>query len=468
MTTFVMFASLVYTQIESHDEVRNALPIALHPENPHYFLFRGEPTVLITSGEHYGAVMNLDFDYVKYLDTLHADGLNLTRTFTGAYVEPLGSFKITRNTLAPASNRFICPWARSDTPGYANGGNKFDLSKWDEAYFARLRDFVTRASEHGTIVEVNLFCPFYGEAQWNVSPMNPINNVNKLGQVSASGAYTLTGHGGLLAVQEAMVQKVIAELKDFDNVYYEIMNEPYARDTPIDWEHHIADVIVEAEKTFPAKHLISQNIANHKAEIKNPHPAISIFNFHYAAPPDAVTMNYGLDKVIGDNETGFRGTDDAPYRVEAWEFIMAGGGLYNNLDYSFAVGCEDGTFAYPESQPGGGTAALRQQLRILKEFIHSFDFVKMRPDPNLIRGGLPENTRAWALVEPGRQYTLYLYGGKQADFVLALPAGDYHLGWLSPITGNIATQLRISHAGGDLTISSPDYNGEIALRMVRQ
>ena len=29
-------------------------PLALHPENPHYFLFRGKPTVLVTSGEHYG------------------------------------------------------------------------------------------------------------------------------------------------------------------------------------------------------------------------------------------------------------------------------------------------------------------------------------------------------------------------------------------------------------------------------
>jgi hypothetical protein len=31
-------------------------PLALHPDNPRYFLFRGEPTVLVTSGEHYGAV----------------------------------------------------------------------------------------------------------------------------------------------------------------------------------------------------------------------------------------------------------------------------------------------------------------------------------------------------------------------------------------------------------------------------
>src|SRR6266567_8772501 len=84
-------------------------PLSLHPDNPHYFLFRGKPTVLITSGEHYGAVLNLDFDYRKYLDALAKDGLNLTRTFSGAYVEPFGAFNIASNTLAPRPERFICP-----------------------------------------------------------------------------------------------------------------------------------------------------------------------------------------------------------------------------------------------------------------------------------------------------------------------------------------------------------------------
>ena len=123
-----------------------AAPIALHPDNPHYFLWRGQPTILITSAEHYGAVMNLDFDYRKYLDTLAADGLNYTRIFSGAYVEPQGAFNIARNTLAPGPGRFIAPWARSNQPGYANGGNKFDLTRWDAAYFTRLKDFVAYAA----------------------------------------------------------------------------------------------------------------------------------------------------------------------------------------------------------------------------------------------------------------------------------------------------------------------------------
>ncbi len=109
-----------------------AAPLALHPENPHYFLFREKPALLITSAEHYGVVLNADFDYVKYLDTLAADGLNLTRTFSGAYAEPQGAFAIAENTLAPKAGRLLCPWARSGEPGYANGGNMFDHAKWGE------------------------------------------------------------------------------------------------------------------------------------------------------------------------------------------------------------------------------------------------------------------------------------------------------------------------------------------------
>ncbi len=43
---------------------RPSAPIALHPDNPHYFIWRGEPTILITSGEHYGALLNLDLQSV--------------------------------------------------------------------------------------------------------------------------------------------------------------------------------------------------------------------------------------------------------------------------------------------------------------------------------------------------------------------------------------------------------------------
>src|SRR5260370_12803184 len=86
-------------------------PLALHPDNPHYFLFRGKPAVLVTSGEHYGAVLNRDFDYLPYLDELQARGFNLTRTFSGVYREVPGSFGIVDNTLAAQPERWRCPCA---------------------------------------------------------------------------------------------------------------------------------------------------------------------------------------------------------------------------------------------------------------------------------------------------------------------------------------------------------------------
>src|SRR5204862_1900463 len=176
--------------------------------------------------------------------------------------------------------------------------------KWDQAYFKRLKDFVKQAGKRGVIVELNLFCPFYEEGMWRLSPMNASNNVNGIGAVERKEVYTLDKNGGLLAVQETMVRKLVAELKDFDNLYYEICNEPYFGGVTLEWQRHIADVITKAELSLGVRHLISQNIANDKALVQNPHPQVSIFNFHYATPPETVAMNYSLNAVIGDNETG--------------------------------------------------------------------------------------------------------------------------------------------------------------------
>ncbi len=137
-------------------------PVGLLTQNPHYFRYQNKPLVLIGSGEHYGAVLNLDFAYKPYLNTLRADGLNTTRLFMGAYVEKLGDFGIQKNTLAPQAGRLVLPWTRSTEPGYALGGNKFDLSRWDDAYFARLRDFMAEARRQGIIVEITLFSSYYG------------------------------------------------------------------------------------------------------------------------------------------------------------------------------------------------------------------------------------------------------------------------------------------------------------------
>lgn len=440
-------------------------PLSLHHVNSHYFEYGGRPEVLITSAEHYGAVINLDFDYATYLETLAHDRLNLTRVFTGAYVEPSDAFNIQKNTLAPVAGKFICPWSRSTEPGYANGGNKFDLNQWDDAYFSRLHNFMKEANERNIIVELTLFCPFYGDSQWQLSPMNPINNIQGGAPIDRTHVYTLDKSGALLSVQENLVRKIVHELKDYPNLIYEICNEPYFGGVTLEWQHHIATLIHNEEKDLEYQHLISQNIANGSQEITNPHPQVSVFNFHYASPPIAVARNYFLNKVIGDNETGFDGNADSTYRREGWAFILAGGALYNNLDYSFTAEHENGTFQYPSTQPGGGSPALRKQLSFLKNFIHKFDFINMKPDSTVL-----SNRRSVAaaevLADHGQEYAIYVFGKGPLDLELVLPNGTYSVEFLDPLTGQSEDGQKV-HSQGSVTITTPAYAEDVAVRIQR-
>jgi len=436
-------------------------PICLHPANPHYLLFRGKPTVLITSGEHYGAVLNGDFDYRRYLDELQGHGLNLTRTFSGTYREVPGSFKIVRNTLSPDPARYVCPWPRTNTPGAADG-NRFDLKSWNPAYFRRLKDFVSEAGKRGIVVELTLFCTIYNDDLWNVNPMNARNNINGIGQVSRKEVYTLKDPA-LTAVQEALVRKVAAELAPFDNVYYEICNEPYFGNVTRQWNDRMIAVLVEAESALPARHLIAQNIANHSAKIVDPNPNVSIFNFHYASPPDTVALNFGLQKALADDETGFKGKGDFWYRREGWEFILAGGAIYSNLDYSFTVSHPDGSFTVTTS-PGGGGRELRKQLAVLKRFIEGFDFIRMKPANYLLRGDRP---RVRVLAQEGQAYAIYLTGDTQAKLQIELPAGPYQAEWVNTKTGAVDRSESFRHEGGTRVLSSPKYEEDIALRIRR-
>lgn len=486
MKTYLTFLLLLWA-LSSQAQKR---PISLHPQNGHYFLFRGQPTVLITSAEHYGAVVNLDFDYIPYLNELQAKNLNYTRIFVGSYIELPGAFKIMNNTLAPLPERLIVPWARSSTPGYFHGGDKFNLNKWDKNYFSRLKDFVKEAGDRGIVVEVTLFSSIYSDGGWNVSPLNPQNNTSGLPPIDRKRAQTLDNHG-LLPYQEKMVRKIVRELRNYDNLFFEIQNEPWTdhpvsdglvvqRDTAapkwhnkadiptaevMAWQERIASTIVKAEaRRRPHKrHLIAQNIANFRHRIQNPNPAVSIFNFHYALP-EAVTLNDGLNKVIGFDESGFAGPWDVTYRQHAWRFMLAGGGLFNHLDYSFSPDHEDGTDT--PSAPGGGSAALREQISILKDFITSFNFIALHPDQSVIKE--IKDGEALALVaKDKKEYALYVEGGPRTEVQLEMEPGTFRAEWINTLTGKTDKAETFRHTGGARLLISPVYAVDTGLRIRR-
>ena len=194
--------------------LRAAEPIRLHPLNPHYFQYKGRTVTLVTSAEHYGAVLNGAFDYKRYLAALAADGMNYTRIFGGSYTEiPAKSFGILRNTLAPEAGKSISPWRKGSD-------GRFDLAQWNPAYFARLHDFLNEAERRGIIVEITLFSSHYQPQHWSISPLHPDRNVNSTTPLADYKLLHTVDNGNILGWQERYVRKLVQETKHFSNVFY--------------------------------------------------------------------------------------------------------------------------------------------------------------------------------------------------------------------------------------------------------
>jgi len=469
----------------------NAEPIRPHPANPHYYLFDGKPTILITSAEHYGAVINKAFDYVPYLGALQKHGLNYTRFYAGAMFETIDKF-ITGNPLGPKPRDLTVPWARSSQPGYLVGGNKFDLDQWDPAYFKRLKDFLNQAAERGIVVEICFFNSQYSDT-WPISPLYFENNIQGVGKGGWRDAQTLK-LPDLVRREEEYVRKITQEVNSFDNIILEICDEPASIGTGVTlagpWVGDLLQVVRTTERDLPKKHMVAQ-------EVEGPFggpmdfsadPRLSIITAQYlwGREPDdrggemggmrALDFKYGLNKPIELNETdwypwGYRGDKIAASRVEAWEFLVGGGSGFNHLNGLFTP--EDPAGKAPENEQLLGT------LHALKEFLYSFNFLKMRQDKTLVAGGLPSAHTYWrAISEPGKQYALYLHHSRERrgsyvvepgeyheDLALNLAPGNYKADWVDPASGALIRSETFAHQGATHTLSTPPYAVDIALRI---
>ncbi|HVN78672.1 MAG TPA: hypothetical protein VMW38_06720, partial [Terriglobia bacterium] len=357
-----------------------AEPISLHPSNPHYLLFHGQPTVLITSAEHYGAVVNKDFNYVAYFDTLKSYGLNYTRIYPGFLFEPMGKFG-KGNSLGPKPWSIIVPWARSNVPGYNLCGNKFDLDRWDVDYFARLKDFVAKAAERDIVVEICFFNSQYSDT-WPISPLSYENNIQGVGKCEWQDAQTLR-FPDLVRAEDNYVRKITQEVNSFDNVILEICDEAPDIGTGMEaaapWVAHLLEVVRDTEKSLPQKHLTAQQVEGDVGGIFDfsTNPIVTLIVTQYVWPEGlhiggmkGLDFLYGRNKPIELNETAYypfwyKGDKVAASRVEAWEFMVGGGAGFNHLNGVFTV-----------ENPGGKTSDNAQvlgALKNLKEFLHSFD-----------------------------------------------------------------------------------------------
>jgi len=191
-------------------------------------------------------------------------------------------------------------------------------------------------------------------------------------------------------------------------------------------------------------------------------------------------LEYGHNKPIEFNETDwyplwYKGDAIADCRVEAWEFVVGGGGSFNHLNGR-----------YTAVDPAGktpDTAQIVSALRSLRNFTYGFDFIKMSPEHNFVVSGIPTGAYCRGISETGKQYALYHHHSKPrigdtSSYIVApgsyvehleleLPGGTYKADWVDPASGTVVGSETFTHHGGNRMFTTPTHAVDIALRIKR-
>ncbi len=478
-------------------------PVKIHTSNPHYFEWKGRPLVLITSDHHYGAVIDGDFDYEKFLDYLAQNGLNLTRIYPGGMFEPADKY-LPGNPLGPRPGKQLLPWAKSAEPG-ANAdlalpgqtSYKYDLDKWNQDYFDRLIDFVRKAGARKIIVEVAFFNGMYNDC-WPLMAMYHQNNVQEIGNYESDdcGKFTTDdpSNQDVIKYQKAYIAKITRELNGFDNLIYDICDEPSLQGLPgggvrflpdsavAPWIEKMKDAFLDAERKLPKKHLLGQTVQNLSPDLSQ-EGWCQWLPAEYVKPAEkALQLDYKCNKPIVDVESNYYGMsltknayDTDAVRIEGWWFMLGGGAGCINLNGEFHRGQETGS--------ENTKMVIVPQKKILKDFMNSLDLKHLTRFTGI--SVTPVNRFCNALSVPGRQYAIYLFRGDfegewGAHFVASngryrdtiaisnVPAGTYLREWIDPANGAVLSSEKITTGGGRLLLVTPEYMVDIAMRMGRK
>ena len=480
-------------------------PIRIHPENPKLFEFRGKPLVLLTATEHYGSVMNRPFDFEKYLADAAEKKMTLSRLFVlfREFQDAINPY----STCKPESPDYISPFPRTG-PGLANDTQpKYDLDKWNLEFFERLHRFLRLASSYGIIVEVTMLSDVYCDSVWAHNPLNSGNNINEQYEVDWT-EFTSLRHPKLFERQAAHVRKIVEETNQYDNIYYEICNEPAGGDpgrpeTPQpdevdEWQIAIARIIRETEANMPNKHLIAgqeaflwepfeqpstKSFRNFPVDIVNMHPLPNtsyegrgyelgefgrkqlklreVRDFCLATYNEPKPLNYDEDNSSSTSKDFDAWTNN---RKRAWTTLLSGA-HFDVIDFSIINYCETGT---PASQKH-----IRTWMKHLSEFVHSIDLAHAHPLSNVVTN-LPEHICESVFGVEGEDYCIYMadereidapgYGTPIAGRVgISIPVGEYRVSLYSPASGLYSPILQIT--GGKITLDLPPFEHDLCIRI---
>jgi hypothetical protein len=483
-------------------------PIRIHPMNPKLFEFRGKPFVLVTATEHYGAVMNRPFQFEKYLHNAADQGHTLSRLFV--LFRELQNQCNPYSTCKPESPDYIAPFLRVGPEDSQDGQPKFDLDQWNPELFSRLHRFLDLASDLGIVVEVVLMSNSYAPEVWRLNPLNSGNNINGLPEIPFSDYNTLR-HPDNLSYQLRHVRKIVQETNRYDNIFFEICNEPGGwipneqglptTDEVNQWQEEVAKTIREVEAKLPNQHLIAGHLAftyspwEHPATESFSGPLLDIVNIH---PLPNITYsgnsydmgvfmskqlclkpfrNFCLDtwkerKPLNMDEDNIASQyKDVEgwtiHRKRAWTALLSGA-HYDYIDFSIINYCETGT--------EGSRKHIRAWIGYLANFMHSMDLSSAEPIRGVVHN-LPDFICESVYGVVNKDISLYLADSRergtpgcgeklQLTIQIDAPIGIYQMASFSPVTGLYSPWLQIS-SDGQIALISPVFTHDLVIRLKR-
>lgn len=241
-------------------------PLRVLTANPRYFTADGETALLLVGSHTWSNLQDNGhtdpppaFDYDHYLDFLVQQHHNFFKMWIWEQARWAPWVRTDRYFVEPL------PFARTG-PGLAlDGKPRFDLDRFNDAYFDRLRDRVRRAGDRGIYVAVMLFDAWSLDNRhgglnrgnpWLGHPFHRGNNINGI-----DGDANRDGQGSechqlldprITAYETRYVERIIDAVGDLDNVLYEISNESWPESR--DWEYRIIEHVQRCESTRTKRH----------------------------------------------------------------------------------------------------------------------------------------------------------------------------------------------------------------------
>lgn len=391
--------------------VLNKGAIAAYPPNPTCFQNPyGKPVALI--GDYtWGTFSEEKYNFAGMFHTLKSNGLNLARIWVWC-----GEEKGLKNYV------YMSPFLRTG-PDLANDGlPKYDLNRFNPAFFVRLRRVCEAAQKRHIYLQLILFDAWMIKfaSLWKMNACNRANNINGvngdpnrtgLGTDSIRGFCSL-GNPGVLAIQKSFIRKVINTVGSFNNVFFEIANENFYNRQ---WELSLARYIHQYEKNKPIHHLVMPlDLPDHSYDGIQTWDLKSLHANLLKARRLAQPLIYDTD--------GLGNPPDSTVRKAAWTAFISGGN-FDFLDQSLEPGID-----FHGNVQGTRRVRLRQQLGYLARFTKRVKFWKMQPSDNLIKDG---NASAMASHQ---EILAYLPNGGTAKLDVAGLKDKPIARWYSPVS----------------------------------